>query len=91
MEIDYSSEVSLKTTADIIADLNSVFKPHSGQVPIGKALFGDNKKLVVIECGRKFGKTDFLCYALYRWAMTNPKTFSYYIAPWAKQITDLVW
>jgi hypothetical protein len=91
MEIDYSSEVSLKTTADIIADLNSVFKPHSGQIPIGKALFGDDKKLIVIECGRKFGKTDFLCYALYRWAMTNPRTFSYYIAPWAKQITDLVW
>lgn len=89
--VDESQERSIKSTADIIADLNSVFKPHTGQIPIGKALFGDGKKLIVIECGRKFGKTDFLCYALYRWAMCNPRTFSYYIAPWAKQITDLVW
>jgi hypothetical protein len=80
-----------KITADMLYDLAQVFTPHAGQIPIGKALFGDNKKLIVIECGRKFGKTDILCYALYRWAMTNPRTYSYYIAPWAKQITDLVW
>jgi hypothetical protein len=88
---DESQEKALKVTADIISDLNLVFKPHVGQIPIGKALFGDDKKLIVIECGRKFGKTDLLCYALYRWAMTNPNSYSYYIAPWAKQIQDLVW
>lgn len=89
--INETNEKSLKMTANIVSDLNTIFKPHSGQIPIGKALFGDDKKLIVIECGRKFGKTDLLCYSLYRWAMTNPNSYSYYIAPWAKQIQDLVW
>lgn len=32
-----------------------------------------------------------LCYALYRYAMTNPGTFNYYFAPFKDQIKDLVW
>lgn len=82
---------SAKLTADILSDLHSVFMPHTGQIEIGRALFYENKKTIMVECGRKFGKTDILCYALYRWAMTNPNTYSYYIAPWMKQIQDLVW
>jgi hypothetical protein len=80
-----------KILADILSDLNTVFKPHDGQVPIGVAIFYEGRKLIVVECGRKFGKTDILCYILYRWAMTNPGTYSYYIAPWKDQIKDLVW
>lgn len=90
--INIESKVNgAKQLADILADLHSVFKPHEGQVPIGTAIFYKGKKLVVIECGRKFGKTDILCYILYRWAMTNPNTYSYYIAPFKDQIKDLVW
>jgi hypothetical protein len=91
MTIDESQERKIKEVADIIYDLNQAFTPHVGQVPIGRAIFGDNKKLIVNECGRKFGKTDIICYTLYRWALTNPGTFSYYIAPWAKQIQDILW
>ncbi len=80
-----------KLTASIISDLNSVFSPHLGQVPIGKALFAENKKLVIVQCGRKFGKTDVLIYCLYRWALLNPQTFSYYITPYKDQIRDILW
>lgn len=48
-------------------------------------------KDVILEIGRKGGKTDFICYALYRWALTNPGTFNYYFAPFKEQINDLVW
>lgn len=92
--VDITSEAELraaKIQVDILSDLHSVFKPHDGQVPIGRALFYENKKTIMVECGRKFGKTDILCYALYRWAMTNPNTYSYYIAPFKDQIKDLVW
>jgi hypothetical protein len=90
MEVD-KNIAGAKITADILSDLHTMFKPHEGQVSIGRAVFYDNKKLTVVECGRKFGKTDILCYLLYRWAMMNPNTYSYYIAPFKDQIKDLVW
>lgn len=89
--LDHNETVRLKYLAGVIQDLNSVWKPHPGQVPIGRALFTDGKKEVILECGRKAGKTDFICYALYRWALTNPGTFNYYFAPFKDQINDLVW
>ena len=79
--LDHNETVRLKYLAGVIQDLNSVWRPHPGQVPIGRALFTDGKKEVILECGRKAGKTDFICYALYRWALTNPGTFNYYFAP----------
>lgn len=78
-------------TAQVLEDLKSFFRPHRGQVPVGGALFNKGSKLVVAECGRKFGKTELLAYALYRWAILNPNTYSYYFAPFRDQIKDLVW
>jgi len=89
--VDENKVTSVKLTADILADLHSVFKPHEGQVLVGRALFYENKKLVINETGRKNGKTELLVYSLYRWAMTNPGSFNYYFAPLAVQIADLVW
>ena len=82
---------NVKYIASVLADLHSVWMPHAGQIPIGRALFTDGKKDVVLECGRKFGKTDALCYSLWRWALTNPNSYNYYFAPLRDQIMDLVW
>lgn len=71
--------------------MHSVWKPHKGQLPIGKALFIDGKKEVILECGRKFGKTELLIYCLYRWALTNPNSVNYYFAPLKDQVSELVW
>lgn len=89
--IDEQDVGRVKYLAGVLQDLHSVWKPHPGQLPIGKALFVDGIKDVILECGRKFGKTDFLVYSLYRWALTNPGTFNYYFAPFKDQINDLVW
>lgn len=78
-------------TSQVLTDLSSVFVPHAGQIPIGKALFYDDKKRVFVQCGRKFGKTDILLYALYRWCLLYPDSWSYYFAPFKDQITDLIW
>jgi len=45
-------------------------------------------------CGKSLiatHNTDFLCYALWRWALTNPGSYNYYFAPLRDQIMDLVW
>jgi hypothetical protein len=77
--------------SQVLTDLHSKFVPHKGQIPIGKAIFIDNKKRIFIECGRKFGKTEIVLYCLYRWAMLYPNSYCYYIAPYKDQIKDLVW
>lgn len=90
-DLDDGSELSAKTIAGAISDINSFFTPHTGQIQVGKALFYDNKKLIVNETGRKNGKTHLVCYCLTRWAITHPNTFSYYVAPFSNQIADLIW
>jgi hypothetical protein len=77
--------------ANVLSDLNSIWTPHSGQIPIGKALFVDGKKDVVAECGRKFGKTDVVCYVMHRVSMITPGVFSYYFTPQQNQIKEIVW
>lgn len=77
--------------SQVLTDLASVFTPHSGQVPIGKAIFHDNKKRIFVQCGRKFGKTEITLYCLYRWAMLYPNSYCYYFAPFQDQIKDLIW
>lgn len=48
-------ERKLRFSSQVVQDL-SFWVPHVGQAPIGKALFYDEKKDVIVECGRKYGK-----------------------------------
>lgn len=85
------SDERIKYHAQVLSDLNSVFTPHLGQIPIGRALFTDSKKRVFVQCGRKFGKTEITLYCLYRWCLLYPNSYSYYISPFKDQVRDLVW
>lgn len=82
---------SAQYLATVLADLHSVFTPHSGQIEVGRALFYDNKRRVFNRCGRKWGKTTFEIYTLYRWAMTTPNGNFYYIAPYYNQAAEIIW
>jgi len=77
--------------ATVLNDLHSIWKPHSGQIPVGRALFYENKRRVFVRCGRKWGKTEFSLYTLYRWALTRPNGQFYYIAPFYNQAAELIW
>jgi hypothetical protein len=44
-----------------------------------------------MRCGRKFGKSEFIIYTLYRWAMTIPNGQFYYVAPFYNQAAELIW
>lgn len=86
-----SNDNKLLYTSQVLTDLASVFSPHVGQVEIGKAIFYDEKKRVLVQCGRKFGKTDILLYCLYRWCLLYPNSWSFYFAPFQTQLNDLIW
>lgn len=89
--VDENEIKSAKLTASILSDLNSACKLHPAQIEIGKAIFIDGKKLIVAECGRKFGKSELVCYVLFRYAMMNPGSFNYYVAPFQNMIADIIW
>ena len=78
-------------TAQIIEDLHSNWKPHSGQLRAGKALFVDDVRNLFIQCGRKWGKSEFCIYSLWRWALLNPGSACYYLAPQQKQAREIIW
>lgn len=71
--------------------MHKSWKPHPVQVQIGKALFYQNYRSIFINAGRKFGKSETLCYILWRWAITHPGAQCYYIAPFLNQAKEIVW
>jgi len=77
--------------SDVLYDLDLVWEPHKGQEQIMVALFIHCFLEIFIECGRKFGKSEFLIYCLYRYALLNPNSACYYIAPFQKQAKELIW
>ncbi len=67
------------------------WQPHPGQVKAGRALFVDKKHRIFLQCGRKWGKTEFVLYTLVRHAILNPDTTCSYFAPSRKAAEALVW
>ena len=81
----------LEHYARIIKALNSCFKPHDGQVKVGRALFQEQVKDIFVEAGRSWGKTYLMSYLLWRWAILNPGSQNYYFAPYMKQAREIIW
>lgn len=77
--------------AKVMNQLNNLWKPHEGQIPIGKAIFNDGKKRVFVQCGRKFGKSEIAFYCLLRWAVTKSNQECYFIGPKKKQTRRIAW
>ena len=65
----------------IMEDLHNYWAPHSGQVKVGMPLIQGDVNTVFIQCGRKWGKTDFAVYMLWRHALLHPGSTCYYITP----------
>lgn len=86
-----TSQFSAQYIATYLNDLHDVWQPHPGQIPVGNAIFYQGKKRVFVRCGRKWGKTEKLCYTLYRWAGTTPNGQFYYVAPFYNQAAEIIW
>jgi hypothetical protein len=82
--------VEARQLAKIIGDLNARWTPHPTQQLVLNALFRDLAPVVFNESGRKWGKTDLICYFLWRRALTIPGGH-YYFAPEQKQAKEILW
>ncbi len=78
-------------TAQVIIDLHKKWAPHKGQIKVGYAIFSLMCKIIFLECGRKWGKSEFTIYFLYRFALMNANAACYYIAPFQSQAKELIW
>jgi hypothetical protein len=76
---------------EIENEVHQFWSPHYGQVPVAQALFRGLKRYVFLQCGRKFGKTDFAIYCMYLFAIMFPNSQIYYIADTMKHGGELVW
>jgi len=87
MEINQSQQLYLQ----IIEDLHKEWSPHTGQLEAGKAMLSGKADTVFLQCGRKFGKTEFAIYMLWRHALLNPGASCYYVAPEFSHAKKILW
>jgi len=74
-----------------LAYLATIWKPHAGQIEAGQAVFTELAKMIYIECGRKFGKSEWAVFLCWMFAILNPNSEVYYLAPAVKLAKELVW
>lgn len=82
---------SLIDLAEIIQELNERWKPHEGQIPIGRSLFYENAKDIFVVAGRNFGKTELASYCTWRYAQEHPNSENYIFEPYLKQAREILW
>jgi hypothetical protein len=82
---------SLIDLAEIHRDLHQRFKPHEGQVPIGRAILYEKCKKVFANCGRSFGKSKINAYLHARIARENENSTNYIFLPFLTQGKEVYW
>lgn len=82
---------SLIDLAEIHQDLHERFQPHTGQIPIGQAIFYLFFKFIFVVAGRSFGKSRIAAYILVRIARENPNTTNYVFGPFIGQMNEIYW
>jgi len=80
-----------KLYLQIIDDLHKFWQPHSGQLKVGKSLINGKASVLFVQCGRKWGKTDFAVYLLWRHALLHPGSTCYYITPELSHGREIIW
>lgn len=74
-----------------LKELHSIWSPHPSQVEVGSPLIRGEVKEVMAQCGRNWGKSELVCYLLWRFAFTYPGSENYYFAPYMKQAREILW
>lgn len=65
--------------------------PNPFQRRVGHAFFQEMVREVFAEAGRNTGKTELICYLLWRFAKQFPGSENYYFAPLQKQAREILW
>jgi len=54
-------------------------------------VWGDPKRFIVVNCGRRAGKTTLVAWKILDFATKNDKTTSWYVAPTYRQAKNILW
>lgn len=76
---------------DILNDLHRNWTPHDGQLKVGRELINGKSDTLFIQCGRKWGKSEFAIYILWRHALLHPKSACYYVTPTMTHGRRFIW
>lgn len=74
-----------------VEGIRSGWVPHEGQVQVGRAIWEFGYRSVFVQCGRKWGKTEFALDLLWTIAYMFPGSPCYYVAPLQVQAREIVW
>lgn len=78
--------------ARILEILHRNWQPHPSQLEVGKVIINNpDIDTVFLQCGRKYGKTEFAMYILHRWANLYPNSPCYYVTTTKVHGRTLVW
>jgi hypothetical protein len=75
----------------LLDTIHEYWNPHKGQKEVLREIIGNDKEMVYVECGRKWGKTEFGVYLCWLFALSHPKAHIYYYGPQDDQSKELVW
>ena len=64
---------------------------HAGQKIPAREMFNNGKRRVWLQCGRSYGKSHYARYVAARYAIENPGSACYIIAPERKQAHEIHW
>ena len=66
---------------------------HNDQIEQLKPLYDEGNEInsMFLACGRKYGKTELMAYALWRHALLNPNSSCYYVAPENNHAREILW
>lgn len=93
MSVSPYADKELQIRAAITRDLRSRWQPHKGQIPCRNALRDPACLYVFLQCGRKFGKTDWELNELVENCLLprNRGEVNYYVAYEEEQAKEIAW
>lgn len=80
-----------KHLAELLRSLNASWTPHSGQISVGEHIFVNGARRVFLECGRKWGKTEFCADLCWRLGNMIQGGQIYYFGAYAKAVREFLW
>lgn len=85
------NDARFKNLADLLGKLNAGWTPHAGQVQVGEQIFVNGARRIFLECGRKWGKTEFCADICWRLGNMIQGGQIYYFGAYAKAVREFLW
>lgn len=80
-----------RDTAALFHALNSNWKPHKGQIEVGESVMLGGARRVFVECGRKWGKSEWAVDMVWRLGNMIQGGQIYYYGAYAKAVREFIW